>query len=106
MVPSLKSNNTPTIRIAFNAKDEEFVLHLISVLGYVSIQRDLDKSAVNIVVRSKEGIKDLILLINGKFRTPKIKRLHNLIDLVNTKWSNSITILLLIIVKIIHLNYL
>jgi hypothetical protein len=31
------------------------------------------------------GIIELLNLINGKFRTPKISRLHNLIDWINNK---------------------
>lgn len=83
IVPSLGSTNTPKISIVFNAKDKPFVLHLLKVLGYGSIQKTDSDLAINLVIRNKLGIIDLISLINGKFRTPKIYRLHSLIDWVN-----------------------
>jgi hypothetical protein len=46
-------------------------------------QKDENKSAINFVIRNKSGIIDLLSLINGKFRTPKISKLHLLIDWVN-----------------------
>jgi hypothetical protein len=35
------------------------------------------------MIRNKNGIVDIISLINGKFITPKISKLHNLIDYLN-----------------------
>ena len=52
-------------------------------MGYGSIQKDENKSAINFVIRNKSGIIDLLSLITGKFRTPKISQLHLLIDRVN-----------------------
>lgn len=72
VVPDSLSKNTPKISIVFNIKDLPLALHLKSTLGYGSIQKDEKKSAINFVVRNKSGIIDLLLLINGKFRTPKI----------------------------------
>lgn len=90
-IPSMNSVNTPTISIVFNIKDKNLTTHLISTLGYGSIQKSESESAINLVIRNKLGIIDIILLINGKFRTPKISRLHNLINwLNNTPTYNSI----------------
>jgi hypothetical protein len=43
------------------------------------------------VVRSKSGLLKLVNLINGEFKTPKIKALHRLIDWINNKpdYNNS-----------------
>ncbi len=81
--PNSLSKNTPKISIVFNSKDLPLALHLKSTLGYGSIQKDENKSAINFVIRNKSGIIDLLSLINGKFRTPKISQLHLLIDWVN-----------------------
>lgn len=83
IVPTLLSKDTPKISIVFNSKDLPLALHLKSTLGYGSIQKDANKSAINFVIRNKLGIMDLMSLINGKFRTPKISQLHLLIDWVN-----------------------
>jgi len=40
--------------------------------------------AFKLVIRNKEGILDIISLVNGKFRTPKINKLHSLIDFINS----------------------
>ena len=83
VVPNSLSKDRPKISIVFNIKDLPLALHLKSTLGYGSIQKDENKSAINFVIRNKSGIIDLLSLINGKFRTPKISQLHLLIDWVN-----------------------
>jgi hypothetical protein len=80
IVPKLNSNNKPTISIVFNIKDLPLAIKIKNVLGYGSIQKISDKNAVNLVIRNKKGIINLITLINGKLRTPKIFKFHDLID--------------------------
>lgn len=72
-----------TISIVFNIKDKPLALHICMVLGTGSIQTIKNKNAINLVIRSKEGILKIISLINGKFRTPKISSLHKLINWIN-----------------------
>ena len=43
-------------------------------------------NAVKLVIRSKDSILTIISLINGKFRTPKIEKLHKLINYANKNW--------------------
>ena len=84
IVPSYQSSGyTPKVSIVFNSKDKALALHLIKTLGYGSIQKSNIESAVYLVIRNKVGIIDLISLVNGKFRTPKIASLYRLIDWVN-----------------------
>ena len=45
--------------------------------------------AIILVIRDKKGIIDLISLINGKFRTPKILSLYKLIDWVEASKTYS-----------------
>jgi hypothetical protein len=80
------SSATPTIYISLQEKDRPFAEHLKNYLGYGSIQLEASSpNAIRFVIRNKEGIIDILNLINGYFRTPKISKLHAMIDWVNTK---------------------
>ena len=83
IVPNLISKTTPKISIVFNRKEFPLAIQLKSILGYGSIQKDKSEFAINFVIRNKSGIIDLLNLVNGKIRTPKISQLHKLIDWVN-----------------------
>jgi hypothetical protein len=61
--------------------------HIKIILGYGSIQKTSSDSAVELVIISKKGKIDLVSLINGKFRTPKISKLNKLINLININYS-------------------
>lgn len=87
ITPKEGSKNTPTINIAFNIKDRNLVYHLTKVLGYGSVQVVEASNFVLFVVRSKQGILDLIYLMNGKFRTPKLSKLNALINYINSNAS-------------------
>src|SRR5579871_3095052 len=73
------NTSTPTIKIVFNIKDKPNADCLMEKLGSGSIQPASD-NAVLYVIRSKSGIVKIVNLINGEFKTPKIKALHSLID--------------------------
>ena len=79
-------SDTPTIYISLQEKDRLFAEYLKNYLGYGSIQLEVSSpNAIRFVLRNKEGIIDILNLINGFFRTPKIIKLHAMIDWVNTK---------------------
>jgi hypothetical protein len=73
------NNSNPTIKITFNLKDEPLALCLKQRLGCGSIQF-ASENAIDYVIRSKSGIINVVNLINGEFRTPKINALYKLID--------------------------
>jgi len=73
------STNTPTIKIVFNIKDKPLADCLMETLGSGSIQ-PASENSVLYAVRGKLGIVKIVNLINGEFKTPKIKALHRLID--------------------------
>lgn len=73
-------NNRATVKIVFHIKDKPLVEKIKDILGYGSIQKTNSENAIEFVVRSRDGIIDLVNLINGKFRTPKINQLNNLIN--------------------------
>jgi hypothetical protein len=84
-VPQLGSDNTPTVKIAFHIDDKPLAEELKLLLGYGSIQPSTASTkGIEFVIRSQEGILDIINLINGNMRTPKIEALHTLIDWVNS----------------------
>jgi len=84
------SLSKPTIKIVFNIKDRPLANCLMERLGSGSIQF-ASENAVLYVVRDKLGIVNIVNLINGEFRTPKIKALHKIIDWINAnpKYNNS-----------------
>lgn len=76
------SLNRPTIKIVFNIKDRPLAERLMEIIGSGSIQ-PASENAVLYVIRDKLGIVKIVNLINGEFRTPKIKALHKIIDWIN-----------------------
>jgi hypothetical protein len=72
--------NYPSIQIAFNLKDLPLALLIQKNLGHGSLYRVKGANAYVLTINNNEGIILLVNLINGKFRTPKIHALFNLID--------------------------
>ena len=89
IVPKEKSKNTPTITLSFNIEYKPLALYIKNELGIGSLENIEKNNAVRLVIRSKENILILISLINGKFRTPKIEKIHKLINYVNKNWLKS-----------------
>ena len=56
--------------------------------GYLETMKT--KNAVKIHFRGKFCILYIINLINGKFRTPRIRKLHALVSYINTNWIDTI----------------
>jgi hypothetical protein len=83
IVPSSLKKNTPSINISFHINDKVFAEFLVNLLGYGTIQPEPTANAVRLCIRNKSGIIDIVNLINGYFRTPKITALHRLIDWIN-----------------------
>ena len=76
IIPKDNSLNSPTINISFNLEDKPLAICIKKALGFGSIE-DIEKNnAVRLIIRGKYNIMNLISLINGKFRTPKIDKLN------------------------------
>jgi hypothetical protein len=73
------SKNSPTISITFHIDDKPLALKIIKILNYGSLETIILSKAVKIHIRGKYSILNMICLINGKFRTPKIEKLQKLI---------------------------
>jgi hypothetical protein len=52
-------------------------------LVYGSLELIFSKKAVKLYIRGKKSILDMLRLINGKFRTPKIEKFQMLVEYVN-----------------------
>jgi len=89
-VRSIKGKlNYPSIQIAFHLKDIALALLIQKNLKYGSIHRVKGANAYILYINSNEGIVDIVNLINGKFRTPKILALHSLIDWLNIRSADA-----------------
>ena len=72
--------NYPSIQISFNQKDIPLAMSIVKQLGSGSVAKIKGKNAVTLTVNSLEGVLQLVEILNGKMRTPKIKKLEKLID--------------------------
>jgi hypothetical protein len=90
IIPKENSKNTPTISITFHIDDKPLALCICKKLGYGSLEIIEMKKAVKIHIRGKYSILNMISLMNGKFRTPKIEKLEKLILYINNKWIEQI----------------
>lgn len=81
-----KGRNTyPSIQITFSLHDITLALMLQKVLGYGSISRKKGKNAYVLTINNKEGLINIINLVNGKFKTSKINAFNKLIYWYNDK---------------------
>lgn len=79
--------NYPAIQIAFNLKDLPLAMLIQKNIGHGSLSRVKGANAYVFTINNNEGINLIVNLINGKFRTPKINALFNLIDWLNNHSS-------------------
>jgi hypothetical protein len=92
IIPKKKSNNSPTISIVFHLDDKPLADCLRKKLGYGSLEIISSKKAVKLYIRGKRSILDIMRLINGKFRTPKIEKFQMLVGYVNNNWKEFLKI--------------
>lgn len=90
IIPQLGSKNTPSITISFHEDDKPLAEKICSTLSYGSLELIPLSKAVKIHIRGKFSIINLLRLINGKFRTPKIEKLNSLILYINENWSKDL----------------
>ena len=73
----------PHITFAFHEREMPFYMYLKYVLNTGGISKIKLKNVYVYRISEKNKIIEVIRLINGKFRTPKIERLHKAIDRLN-----------------------
>lgn len=83
---------TPHFSITFHDKDYPLVLALQQLIGG-SIRTKSENHAYVLTITSIKGLENIIYLMNGNLRTPKIHRFNKLIKWINTNSpeTNSIT---------------
>ena len=86
---SITNENRVILGITFNIKDKPLAEYLLKVIGKGTIVKRKSNS-VELRFSVFETLNLIVNLINGKLRTPKIVRLHQLIDWINKKHSLNI----------------
>lgn len=79
-----------TVSIIFNSKDLPLPLLIQKKLKTGNIYKVKGKNAYNYTISNIEGLIKITNLINGNMRTPKIKKLYELIDWINLKNKKNI----------------
>ena len=77
--------NYPSIQIVFHLKDLPLALIIQQKLGYGSLIRKKGLNAYILYINDQKGILNLVNLLNGNMKTPKIYSLYKLIDWLNNK---------------------
>lgn len=80
--------NYPSIQIVFHLKDLPLALLIQKNLGYGSLMRKKGLNAYILSINDQRGILNLVNLLNGNMRTPKIHSLYKLIDWLNNNNPN------------------
>ena len=80
--------NYPSIQIVFHLKDLPLALLIQKNLGCGSLIRKKGLNAYTLYINDQKGILNLVNLLNGNMKTPKINSLYNLIDWLNNKNPN------------------
>jgi len=86
---SITNQNRIILGITFNIKERPLAEKLLNILGKGSIVKRSGNS-IELRFSSKKTLCNIIELINGKFRTPKIDQLYKLIDWMNKQHSMDI----------------
>lgn len=88
--PSEKKKHNPRFCITFSMKNEPLAKKLLELIGSGFIRYKLQDNACVLTVSPVIGLKKIVHLLNGEFRTPKIHQLHGLIDWLNKNHNTNI----------------
>lgn len=80
--------NYPSIQIVFHLKNLPLALLIQKNLGYGSLIRKKGLNAYTLYINELKGILNLVKLLNGNMKTPKINSLYKLIDWLNNQNPN------------------
>ena len=90
---NLKKKHNPRFCITFHIKDEPLAKKLLSIIGYGFIAYKPKNNACVLIISPVRGLKEIIKLINGELRTPKIIQLNKLIEWINKNHSSYLELL-------------
>ena len=82
------SKDKAYIFICFHQKDISTAYYIKKRLGFGSMVKQKNKKAINLTIVARQGLLKVVYLVNGKFRSNKIERLHKLIDYLNDRKEN------------------
>lgn len=82
-VKKVTKKQYPNFCITFHVKDKPLADYLLNRIGYGFIRIKGKENACVLVVSPVKGLKYLIELLNGKLKTPKIYKFHQLIEWIN-----------------------
>src|ERR1051325_10213959 len=81
--------HNPRFCITFHLKDKALADKLLDSLGYGFIRIKLKANSCVLTISPLKGLINVIHLLNGNMRTPKIHQLYSLIDWVNTNHNTN-----------------
>ena len=84
--------NYPSIQIVFHLKDLPLALLIQKNLGYGSLIQKKGLNAYVLSINDQKGILNLVNLLNGNMKTPKIFSLYKLIDWLNNKKGTNLNL--------------
>jgi hypothetical protein len=79
--------------IVFNIHDKPLAVKLSALLKVGKVIDKSNAGHVLLQILAKKEVLDIINLINGRMRTPKIEALHRAISWINTKDNSTIPLL-------------
>ena len=82
--------NNPEITFTFHIKERAFFLKMTQVFKTGSLYQERLSNVCKYRISDKDKLTEVINLINGKFRTPKIKYLYRAIDHLNLLYNTNI----------------
>lgn len=91
--PFSGKKQNPRFCITFGLKNEPLAKKLLEIIEAGFIRYKNSDNACVIVVSSVTGLKKIVSLINGKFRTPKIGQLEALINWLNKNQNANLLLL-------------
>ena len=85
-----QKKHNPRFCITFGLKNEPLAKKLLEIIGSGFIRYKYAENACVLTVSPAIGLIKIVSLINGHLRTPKIYKLHELIDWLNQNHSDSL----------------
>lgn len=89
-----KANNTiqPVFRIRFHCKDLPLATKLMNILGGTIRYGGKNQNWIRLNIRKREQLVKIVMLLNGKIRTPKIHEFNTLLSFLNSTLNLTIPI--------------
>lgn len=86
-----KKKHNPRFCITFGMVNEPLAKKFLELIGSGFIRYKREDNACVLVVSPVIGLKKVVYLLNGELRTPKIRKLYELIDWLNKNHNTNLT---------------